>query len=331
MIFGFYILRTNLQICLEKLAIYPKTKLFQFYPVNLGKLKTKITMKKLFLALLTGISLSATAQIRLPQPSPGASVSQVVGTTDISVKYSRPLLRGRDVFGGVVPYDKVWRTGANGTNQITFSNDVMVAGQKLAAGSYSMFSIPTKGDWTLIFNKDLSAQEYNYSQEKDALRVTVKTATVAKTEAFTIDFSGLSDSTADMNITWSDKKVIAPITVETTKMVEAAITKTSNDNAGVMRTAADYLSGKGKLDQALKLVNTSLAGAETFRNLWSKAQILSKLGNFTEALPLAQKALSLGNADPNFGGMKDTIEKGIADYTSKLPVAMPANPLKKKK
>jgi Protein of unknown function (DUF2911) len=281
-------------------------------------------MKKLFLALLTGISLSATAQIRLPQPSPGASVSQVVGTTDISVKYSRPLLRGRDVFGGVVAYDKIWRTGANGTNQITFSNDVMVAGQKLAAGSYSIFSIPTAGDWTLIFNKDLTAQEQNYSQEKDALRVTVKPVSIAKTEAFTIDFTGLSDSTADMNIYWSDKKIIAPITIETTKLVEAAITKTSNDNAGVMRTAADYLSSKGKLDQALKMVNSSIAGAETFRNVWTKAQILSKLGNYAEALPLAQKALTLGGTDPGFAGMKSAVEKGIADYSAKLPATAPA-------
>jgi VCBS repeat-containing protein len=290
-------------------------------------------MKKLFLALLTGISLSATAQIRLPQPSPGASVSQVIGTTDVSVKYSRPLLRGRDVFGGVVAYDKVWRTGANGTNQVTFSNDVMIAGQKLAAGTYGLFSIPTAGDWTLIFNKDITAQEQNYSQEKDALRVTVKPVTVPKTEAFTIDFSGLSDSTADMNITWSDKKIVAPITVETSKMVEAAIMKASNDNAGVMRTAADYLSSKGKLDQALKLVNTSIAGAENFRNLWTKAQIMSKLGNYAEALPLAQKALALGGSDPGFAGMKSAVEKGIADYSAKLPVVLPANMpnMKKKK
>jgi hypothetical protein len=288
-------------------------------------------MNKLFLALLTGISLSATAQIRLPQPSPGASVSQVVGTTDISVKYSRPLLRGRDVFGGVVVYDKVWRTGANGTNQITFSNDVMVAGQKLAAGSYSIFSIPTAGDWTLIFNKDLTAQEQNYSQEKDALRITIKPVIVAKTEAFTIDFTGLSDSTADMNITWSDKKIVAPITIETAKLVEAAITKASNDNAGVMRTAADYLSGKGKLEQALKLVNTSVIGAENFRNLWSKAQIVGKLGNFAEALALAQKSLAMGSSDPGFAGMKSAVEKGIADYTAKLPVVLPVTPLKKKK
>jgi Protein of unknown function (DUF2911) len=287
-------------------------------------------MKKLFLALVMGVSLSATAQIRLPQPSPGASVSQVVGTTDISMKYSRPMLRGRDVFGGVVAYDKVWRTGANGTNQFTTSNDIMVGGQKLAAGSYSIFSIPTAGDWTLIFNKDLTAQEYNYAQEKDALRITVKPVSIAKTEAFTIDFTDLSDSTANMNIYWSDKKIVAPIMVETTKMIDAAITKASNDYSSTMRTMADYMSGKGKLDQAAKLVNTSVAGGENFRNVWSKAQIMSKLGNYAEALPLAQKALALGGTDPGFANLKPTIEKAIVDYTAKIPVAAPAV-LKKKK
>lgn len=287
-------------------------------------------MKKLFFVLLTSISLSATAQIRLPQPSPSASVSQVIGTTDVSVKYSRPLLRGREVFGSVVAYDKVWRTGANGTNQITISNDVMVAGQKLAAGTYSIFSIPTKGDWTLIFNKDLTAQEATYSQEKDVLRVTVKPVSIAKTEAFTIDFTGLSDSTADMNIYWSDKKIVAPITIETTKMIEAAINKASNDNANIMRTAADYLAGKGKLEQALKMANTSIAAGENFRNVWVKAQIVSKLGNYGEALALAQKALALGGTDPGFAGIKSAVEKGIADYSAKLP-AVAAPVLKKKK
>ncbi|MEA5460197.1 DUF2911 domain-containing protein [Arcicella sp. LKC2W] len=288
-------------------------------------------MKKLFLAVLTCISLSATAQLRLPQPSPVASVSQVVGTTDVSVKYSRPGLKGRDVFGGVVAYDKVWRTGANGATQITISNDVLVSGQKLTAGTYSVFSIPTAGTWTLIFNKDISASEQTYSQDKDALRVSVKPTSVAKTEWFTIDFSDLSDSTANMNITWADKKIVAPLAVETSKMIETAITKATTDNAGLMRGAADYLQGKGKLDQALKLVNTSIAGAETFRNLWTKAQILSKLGNYGEALPLAQKALAIGQGDPSFGFFKDAIAKGVADYTAKIPAAVQTVPLKKKK
>ena len=287
-------------------------------------------MKKLFLALLTGLSFAATAQVRLPQPSPGASVSQVIGTTDVSVKYSRPLLRGRDVFGSVVAYDKVWRTGANGTNQFTISNDIMVGGQKLAAGSYSIFSIPTAGDWTLIFNKDLTAQEYSYAQDKDVLRITVKPVTIPKTEAFTIDFTDLSDSTANMNMCWSNKKIVAPIMVETTKMVDAAITKASTDYSATMRTMADYMSGKGKLEEAKKLADVSVMGGENFRNLWSKAQILSKLGNYAEALALAQKALALGGSDPGFTGMKSAVEKGIADYTAKIPVAVPAV-LKKKK
>lgn len=296
----------------------------------LNKLLNKQPMKKLFLAILTGISLSATAQIRLSQPSPGASVSQVIGTTDVTVKYSRPLLRGRDVFGGVVAYDKVWRTGANGTNQITFSTEVMVGGQKLAAGSYSIFSIPSKGDWTLIFNKDLTAQENTYSQEKDALRITVKPVSITKTEAFTIDFSGLSDSTADMNICWSDKKIVAPITIETNKLIEAAINKASNDNANMMRTSADYLAGKGKLDQALKMANTSIAAGENFRNVWTKAQVVSKLGNYGEALTLAQKVLVLGGTDPGFAGMKSAVEKAIIEYTAKLP-AVVSPVLKKRK
>jgi Protein of unknown function (DUF2911) len=287
-------------------------------------------MKKLFLALVMGVSLSATAQIRLPQPSPAASVTQVVGTTDFTVKYSRPLLRGRDVFGGVVAYDKVWRTGANGTNQFTVSNDIMVGGQKLAAGSYSIFSIPTAGDWTLIFNKDLTAQEQNYSQDKDALRITVKPVSIAKAEAFTIDFTDLSDSTANMNIYWSDKKIVAPIMIETTKMVEAAINKATTDYGVTMRIMADYMSGKGKLDQATKLANSSISANETFRNTWSKAQIMNKSGNYTEALALAQKALTLGGTDPSFANFKPAIEKAIVDYTAKIPVAAPAV-LKKKK
>jgi tetratricopeptide (TPR) repeat protein len=97
-----------------------------------------------------------------------------------------------------------------------------------------------------------------------------------------------------------------------------------------MRTMADYMSGKGKLEQAAKLANSSISANETFRNVWSKAQILSKLGNYAEALPLAQKALALGGTDPGFANFKPAIEKAIVDYTAKIPVAVPAV-LKKKK
>ena len=289
-------------------------------------------MKKLFLGLILGLSLTANAQIRLPQPSPAASVAQTVGTTDISIKYSRPSIKGREIFGGVVAYDKVWRTGANAATQITLSNEISLGGKKVAAGSYAIFSIPTKGDWTLILNKDITATEQTYSPEKDALRTTVKAATNVKTESFTIDFSDVTDSTASLNIYWADKKISAPIAIETSKMAELAISKAIADNANAMRIAAEFFLGKGKLSQALTAVNASIAGGETFRNVWVKAQILSKSENYAEAFPLAQKALALGNADTSgsFSFFKDAIEKGIVDYRAKLPVAAPVTTKKKK-
>lgn len=289
-------------------------------------------MKKLFLGICFALSISATAQVRLPQPSPGASVGQTVGTTDISIKYSRPSLKGREVFGGVVAFDKVWRTGANVATQITLSNEISLGGQKVSAGTYSVFSIPTKGDWTLILNKDITATEQSYSPEKDALRTSVKVVSNAKTESFTIDFSDVTDSTANLNIYWADKKAIAPIAIETSKMTENAINKAITDNSNTMRVAAEFFLGKGKLNQALTAINSSIASVETFRNVWVKAQILAKSSNYAEAFPLAQKALALGSTDTSgsFSFMKDAIEKGIADYRVKLPVAAPVTSKKKK-
>ncbi len=290
-------------------------------------------MKKLFLGILVCLSVSAKAQLRLPQPSSAASVSQTVGTTDFTVKYSRPNVRGREIFGSLIAYDKVWRTGANAATQISFSNDITLGGQKVAAGTYSVFSIPTKEDWTLILNKDVTASEQSYSKEKDVLRTSVKALTIPKTESFSIDFSDITDTSANLNIYWADKKVSAPIFIETAKIAENAITKAVNDHANTMRAAAEFYLSKGKFEQALTAINTSITGGENVRNVWVKAQVLSKLGNYTEAFPLAQKALALLNADAtnSFGFLKDAIEKGVAEYKTKLPVAAPYTPAKKKK
>lgn len=285
-------------------------------------------MKKIFLSLLILSSISVSAQLRLPQPSSAASVSQTIGMTDLSIKYSRPNVKGREIFGKLLPFDKIWRTGANAATQITLSNDASIEGAKLPAGTYSIFSIPASGDWTLIFNKDITASEQSYSQEKDALRVTVKPQSIAKVESFIIDFSDITDSTANLNISWADKKISAKVAVETSKLIESSISKVSVDNANALRTAADYLQGKGKLDQALKLANASIGLTETFRNLWTKAQILSKLGNYAEAVSFAKKSQDLGQGDASFGFLKETIEKGISEWTSKIPVI---TPVKKRK
>lgn len=298
-------------------------------------------MRKLLLSATT-LCLAAqlaTAQIRLPQPSPGASVMQTIGTTDVTVKYSRPSLKGREPFtSAFVPYGKVWRTGANAATNFNTTTDLTVGGQKLPAGSYALLSIPNQNEWTLIFSKNGSVTEQNYKQEEDALRVQIAAAPAAeKTETFTINFSDVTDSTANMNIVFGNAKATAKLGVDVTANASANVDKAVADkpeDPAVLQAAAGYNLSKGRnLEQALSWADKSIGMKETFRNVWLKAQILAKMGKFAEAVPLAQKALSLGetSGDAAFPFFKDAIAKGVTEYTSKLPVALPAAKGKKKK
>ena len=286
-----------------------------------------------FVALLF-VGIVAQAQVRTPSPSPAATIMQTVGITDLTVKYSRPSLKGREIFGKLLPFDKIWRTGANQATQIETSTDVMVEGQKLAAGKYAIMSIPSASEWTVIFSKNLTVNETNYKQEEDALRVKVKsTETPNPVQSFTFAFSDVTDSTAMLYFAWDKTHVPLKLAVETAANVEAGIDKVAEASNGQMTAGANYLLSKGKnLDKALALANQATGLKETFRNLWTKAQILGKMGKFAEALPFAQKALDLGNAsnDPSFAFVKDAISKGVTDYTSMIP-ALPALPGKKKK
>lgn len=290
-------------------------------------------MKKLFiLSLLAMVSTWSVAQLRTPQPSPAASFTQTVGVTDVTVKYSRPAMRGREIFGKLIPYDKVWRTGANAATSIELSTDVMVEGQKLPAGKYAIMTIPSANQWTVIFSKNLGVSEQNYKQEEDAIRVNVKPTETSLTQSFSIWMDDISDSTANLNIAWEKTRVPIKIMTETTQMVEMAIDKSAEASSNNMLAGANFLLGKGmNLQKALTLINQAVGLKETFRNIWTKAQILAKLGNFAEAAPLAKKALELGQSsnDPAFGFFKDAIQKGAEEYLSKVP--MPAVLPKKKK
>ncbi len=289
-------------------------------------------MKKIILPALLAFGLTLSAQIKLPQPSQAATVSQTVGTADLSIKYARPSAKGREVFGKLLPYNKLWRTGANGATQFTTNAEIIVEGKKLAAGTYSIFSIPMEGHFEVIFNTEINANEQNYNKEKDALRVHVGTQAIAMTQTMGISFENLTDSTATMDIAWEKTLVPVKIAVDINAAVEANINKATNETSNNMMQAANYLLAKGtNLEQALKLTDISIVGKETFRNVWVKSQILNKLGRYAEALPLAQKALSLGQSDNSgaFGFFKDAIEKGVSEMTSKIPA--PIDMLKKKK
>ncbi len=297
-------------------------------------------MRKLVLSGITvGLAAQlATAQIKLPSPSPAATVMQTVGATDLTVKYSRPSLRGRTPFtSAFVPGGTVWRTGANQATAFTTSTDLTVNGQTLPAGTYAILSIPAADDWTLIFSKNLSVSEQTYKADEDALRVKLKpTASNEPVETFTIGFGDLTDSTAKMNFMWAGVKASADLAMNTSANAAANVEKAiaeKPDDAAVLQAAASYNLSKGRnLDQALGWIDKAVAKGETYRNLFVKSQILGKLGKFADALPIAQKALSLGQSsnDSAFPFFKEGIEKSITEYTAKVP-AMPAMKGKGKK
>jgi hypothetical protein len=292
-------------------------------------------MKKIT-CLIVSCLLSATytfAQVA-PAPSPAATVSQVVGVTKISIDYSRPMLRGREIFGKLIPFDKVYRTGANSSTKIETTGDITVQGKTLKAGKYAIMSIPGASNWTVIFSKDLNVNEQSYSQSNDVLRVTASAQTVPTVESFTIDFSDVKDDAATMNISWEKTKVSLAIGVDNITAMESALTQKNNDASTAFQQAAEYMLSKG-LDpnKALTLVDKSLALRENFRNNWIKAQLLEKLGKPSEALGFALKAQALGEGDGVYPFFKDGIEKGITDLKAKIPTAAPvvAPPVKKKK
>ncbi|PQA58693.1 DUF2911 domain-containing protein [Siphonobacter curvatus] len=288
----------------------------------------------LFAALSLGllIGFQSHAQ-RTPSPSPAASLTQTVGITDFQVNYSRPGLKGRAAFGTtadaqtVRPYGQVWRTGANAATTVKLSTDASFEGQNLPAGTYSLFSIPAaSGNWTVIFNKDVNATEQSYKPEDDALRVNVAPQNHGKLESFTIWFSDLTDSTAHFNFGWDQTMVATKVAVKTSALVEAGVAKSlaeKPEDPAVNQRAANYYLSQGKdLQKGLTLIDKALAAGENYQKLWTKAQLLMKLSNFKEALPVAQKALALGNANPDNAFnvfFKGQIENGLKDIQAKLP------------
>ncbi|GAA4404502.1 hypothetical protein GCM10023187_21920 [Nibrella viscosa] len=278
----------------------------------------------------------ATAQIRLPQPSPGASVMQTIGTTDVTVKYSRPAMRGREIFGTLVPYGQLWRTGANAATTLSTTTDLLVNGQRLPAGTYSVFTIPTQTEWTLIMNKNTAASTDAYKQEEDALRVQIRPQQSGeRTESFTINFSDVTDSTAKLNFMWANVKAAADLRVDVKANAQANVERAVADkpeDPAVLQAAAAWNLAQGRnLEQALAWTDKSIGLKETFRNVWTKAQILAKMGKAAEALTLAQRAMSLGQAsnDPSFPFFKDAIQNGITDFQAMIP-PMPIKGKKKK-
>ncbi len=266
-------------------------------------------MKKAFLLALFAASLLVTpgafAQIAMPQPSPAATVTQKVGLADVTLSYSRPSARGRQIFGGLRPYGKLWRTGANAATKLTFSEDVTVNGTKVPAGEYSLFTIPGKDEWTVMLNKNPKAGENDYKEADDAARFKVKPAkTAAAYETFTIDFSDLTTNTANLNIKWENTKVTLKLETDVDSKVMAQIKEKVIDNADakpqdLFAASVYYMENNKDLNQALTWMNKATEKDPQFWQLHQKARLQAKLKDYKNAEATARKSIELAKTAKN--------------------------------
>ena len=281
------------------------------------------------LALAAAIALAPPAahaqpqrSTQLPRVSPNAAVSQTVGVTDVHITYGRPSVNDRDIFGGLVPYGEVWRTGANEATTITVSNDVQIEGQSLKAGTYGFFTVPGREAWTLIFNE--TAEQwgaYEYDQSQDALRVEVEPQEAPHPhEQMGFHFGSVTDSSATAALVWDETRVPFRIETNTSAHVRTraeAAAENAEDWRAPLRYAAYALENDLYPEAALDWVNRSMALAENFQNTALKARLLASMERYEDARRFAERAMTRaeeGNGTPQ--GLEQ-FEEQVAGWPSR--------------
>ena len=256
-------------------------------------------MKFSFISLFFLLSICSIAQIKTPEASPSATISEVVGLSNVSVSYSRPAVKGRVIFGDLVPYGKVWRTGANKITSIKFDNDLYINGALLKAGSYGLYTIPRVGSWTIIFNRDDKQWgAYEYDITKDVIRFEVQPIEMEHlTQYLTIDFDDLTPTTANLSIKWENTNVKFSIEDRVHDKIMAEIkekTAKADVNTSTLMSAADYYY-KNNIDlpQALEWAKKVVEKDKQYWTYQLVARIAAKLGKCEIALPNAEQSMKM--------------------------------------
>jgi hypothetical protein len=263
-------------------------------------------MKKIIVALALMIaSITIEAQVKTPQPSPKATLTQVVGLTDVAIEYSRPSAKGRVIFGDLVPFGELWRTGANANTTISFSEDVIIGGATLKKGKYALYTKPKADSWEVIFYSDTDnwGNPDKWDEAKVALKTTVKTESLNRTvESFTISINNIDNNFAHLEMSWEKTIVALKIEVPTQKAAMASIEKTLNGPAaGDYFSAAQYFfQSNGDMNKALEYVNKAISmnkvGADVpFWYQRLKSLVQAKLNDKKGAVETAK--LSLAGAE----------------------------------
>jgi hypothetical protein len=244
-------------------------------------------------------------QITTPAPSPSAKVMQKVGLTDVTLEYSRPSMRGRTIFGDLVPYDKLWRTGANQNSMVTFSDDVTIAGQKLKAGTYAVFTKPGLTSWEVIFYSDTN--NWGTPQEWDDSKVAAKTNVQVynmpmEVESFTMNIDALHNNGATLGILWEKAYVGVPFEVPTGEKAVKSIENVMNGpSANDYFAAASYYFEEGKdLSKAKEWIDKAVAmNDKAFWMMRSQSLIYAKMGDTKGAIEAAKKSMAAAEAANN--------------------------------
>lgn len=269
-------------------------------------MKKQNFISALVLSLAVCFSLGLNAQLSTPAPSPLATVSQQLGLGEVTLKYSRPGMKGRTVFGNLVPYDKLWRTGANSRTQIHFSEDVKLEGKEVKAGKYALLTIPGKESWTIILSNDLNGSPASLGDDEETIKFDVKPMVDESItmETFTMDINEIRDGSANLWIIWENTFVPVKIDLNTEEQVMASIEETlAGPSKSDYYAAGAYLYSADKdLDKALEYVEKGMNEDESrFWVVTMKARILAKLGKKEDAIATSTQAIELaekaGNGD----------------------------------
>jgi hypothetical protein len=288
-------------------------------------------MSRRIVSLVLGVALAgavaAAAQVQtvaVPNVSQRATVSQRIGLTDVTIVYHRPLVGGRTIWGGLVPYGQPWRAGANENTTIAFSHDVTVEGKPLPAGTYGLHMLPSESEWTVVFSKNhTSWGSFSYKAEEDALRVTVKPAAAPHHEALTYEFDDPKADSVVVALKWEKLAVPFKVGVDVKAVVLANIRNELRSLPGFswqgLQSAADWCAQEGvNFEEALTWADRAVQAEERFETLQTKAQLLGKLGKATEAAEVSARAIGMGNAQQLHFYGRQLLGEGKAEEAMKI-------------
>jgi len=286
-------------------------------------------MKRLLLsAAMIAATFSSFGQLKLPSLSPTTKLTQEFSTSSIEINYSRPSMRGRKIFGDVVPFDKVWRTGANGPTKIKFGEDVDVNGTKVKAGEYVLYAIPGKEEWEVIINTGVGERgPEGFSREYDVVRFKVKTGhTDGMVQTFTMELTDITYNSCKLEIEWEHTKIQIPIKTHNEDNIESNIDKTLNHpSLPYFQVANYYYETNQKTEVALMYVNKALdQDPKAFYEWLLKARIEKRLHHNDKAIEAANKSIETAKGTTfedeyihNGNKIIDEIKKGTNLATDK--------------